>query len=416
MDFTPREIDAERAAALRARGLLGRPDASGACSPTDCAKRPRSRSPFAPIAARTAGRSATSTRSRGGSRPACAPGACSPATRSRSSCPNWLEAAATFYAIAYLGAVVVPIVHFYGPKEVVVHPRPHAREGVGHRRPVRRARLPREPRHDARPICPISNGSRWSATTVGPGNIAVRRRLLARRLARRVGAGRPERARAGRVHVGHDERSEGCRARAPHDRRRDPSARRHPARRGARGSRPARRSPPSITGAPVGHGIGMIAALLMPVHGRRPIHLIDVWDPGPRAAGDARRGLLGRPGLDVLPHEPARPSRLRSRAPRRAHAGDRPRRVRRCRPRSASARSGSASRRRAASAAPSIRRSRVARRCRRATSGCNTDGEPLPGVEMRLVDDDGHDVAAGRAGRDLEPRARLLRRLHRSRR
>src|SRR5258708_16438321 len=32
--------------------------------------------------------------------------------------PNWLEAAATFYAIAYLGAVVVPIVHFYGTKEV----------------------------------------------------------------------------------------------------------------------------------------------------------------------------------------------------------------------------------------------------------------------------------------------------------
>src|SRR5690242_9013193 len=32
--------------------------------------------------------------------------------------PNWLEAAATFYATAYLGAVVVPIVHFYGPKEV----------------------------------------------------------------------------------------------------------------------------------------------------------------------------------------------------------------------------------------------------------------------------------------------------------
>src|SRR6478735_8228830 len=32
--------------------------------------------------------------------------------------PNWLEAAATFYAVAYLGAIVVPIVHFYGPKEV----------------------------------------------------------------------------------------------------------------------------------------------------------------------------------------------------------------------------------------------------------------------------------------------------------
>src|SRR5690242_12782394 len=32
--------------------------------------------------------------------------------------PNWVEAAATFYAAAYLGAIVVPIVHFYGPKEV----------------------------------------------------------------------------------------------------------------------------------------------------------------------------------------------------------------------------------------------------------------------------------------------------------
>ena len=32
--------------------------------------------------------------------------------------PNWLEAAATFYAVTYLGAVIVPIVHFYGTKEV----------------------------------------------------------------------------------------------------------------------------------------------------------------------------------------------------------------------------------------------------------------------------------------------------------
>jgi acyl-CoA synthetase len=32
--------------------------------------------------------------------------------------PNWMEAAASFWAAALLGAVVVPIVHFYGPKEV----------------------------------------------------------------------------------------------------------------------------------------------------------------------------------------------------------------------------------------------------------------------------------------------------------
>lgn len=32
--------------------------------------------------------------------------------------PNWMEAAATFWASAFLGAAVVPIVHFYGRKEV----------------------------------------------------------------------------------------------------------------------------------------------------------------------------------------------------------------------------------------------------------------------------------------------------------
>jgi len=32
--------------------------------------------------------------------------------------PNWVEAAVTFYACAMLGVTLVPIVHFYGPKEV----------------------------------------------------------------------------------------------------------------------------------------------------------------------------------------------------------------------------------------------------------------------------------------------------------
>src|SRR6478752_3742400 len=32
--------------------------------------------------------------------------------------PNWREAAVTFWASSFLGAVIVPIVHFYGPKEL----------------------------------------------------------------------------------------------------------------------------------------------------------------------------------------------------------------------------------------------------------------------------------------------------------
>ena len=32
--------------------------------------------------------------------------------------PNWVEAAAVFWAASFLGAVVVPVVHFYGRKEL----------------------------------------------------------------------------------------------------------------------------------------------------------------------------------------------------------------------------------------------------------------------------------------------------------
>ena len=32
--------------------------------------------------------------------------------------PNWVEAAITFYACSMLGVTLVPIVHFYGPKEL----------------------------------------------------------------------------------------------------------------------------------------------------------------------------------------------------------------------------------------------------------------------------------------------------------
>jgi acyl-CoA synthetase len=37
--------------------------------------------------------------------------------------------------------------------------------------------------------------------------------------------------------------------------------------------------PPQITGAPVGHFIGMLNAFLVPMLRLRPVNLIDVWDP-----------------------------------------------------------------------------------------------------------------------------------------
>jgi acyl-CoA synthetase len=38
--------------------------------------------------------------------------------------------------------------------------------------------------------------------------------------------------------------------------------------------------PPQITGAPVGHFIGMLNAFLIPMLRSRPVTLVDVWDPG----------------------------------------------------------------------------------------------------------------------------------------
>ena len=38
--------------------------------------------------------------------------------------------------------------------------------------------------------------------------------------------------------------------------------------------------PPQITGAPVGHFIGMVNAFLVPLLRERPVNLLDVWDPG----------------------------------------------------------------------------------------------------------------------------------------
>src|SRR5439155_11480288 len=38
--------------------------------------------------------------------------------------------------------------------------------------------------------------------------------------------------------------------------------------------------PPQITGAPVGHFIGMVNAFLVPLLRDRPVNLVDVWDPG----------------------------------------------------------------------------------------------------------------------------------------
>ncbi len=143
--------------------------------------------------------------------------------------PNWMEAAATFWASAFLGAVIVPIVHFYGRRNSATSSPP----------PSRRCSSP--PRSSgacsSSPTCArTSRSSDWSAPT------GARARSTLRRSARRRADGaapladRPGAPGADRLHLGHHQQPEGRRAQPSDARLRDASA---------AGELPARPRPPA---------------------------------------------------------------------------------------------------------------------------------------------------------------------------
>ncbi len=221
--------------------------------------------------------------------------------------PNWVEAAATFYAIAYLGAVVVPIVHFYGPKEVGYILRKTqvkaliTADAFGHQNYLDNL--------DAMRAAPGLPDLEWCAVvgehrgheTFGFGDLATSTRLDRPALA-------DPRAPALIAYTS------GTTA--------DPKGVVHVHRTITAEIRQLGALQPNdgidmITGAPVGHGIGMLAALLLPVWRRRAIHLIDVWNPG-RVLAAMRElnvsagqgatifltGLLDHPDFDLAVHAP----------------------------------------------------------------------------------------------------------------
>lgn len=155
--------------------------------------------------------------------------------------------------------------------------------------------------------------------------------------------------------------------------------------------------PPNLVGLPVGHAMGMLGALLMPVQRGEPIHLTDVWNP------DVVLGLMTEHGLScgsgatyfltsLLDHPRLTPDHLTlmryvglggaavpvAIAERATDAGV------------------SIVRMYGSTEHPSITGSehQVDPLIKRTT----TDGRPLPGVEIRLVDAAGDDVPTGEPG------------------
>jgi acyl-CoA synthetase (AMP-forming)/AMP-acid ligase II len=184
--------------------------------------------------------------------------------------PNWVEAGITFWAAAYLGAVVVPVVHFYGPKEVEYILRMTSPAVVvtadrfGHNDYLANYGGLLSGRPEARWL--VVRGT--PGDDLPPGAVPFESFLSADPLARPLPADPDGPAIIGFTSgttrdpkgVIHSHRTIGCEARQLD----------HLFPKGG---------PPMIIGAPVGHFIGMLNAFLIPLLREQSVDLVDVWDP-----------------------------------------------------------------------------------------------------------------------------------------
>ena len=186
--------------------------------------------------------------------------------------PNWVEAAITFYACAMLGVTLVPIVHFYGPKEVgFILRQSHARalvivSNIGSRDYLAELGTIRDGLGDLGHLIVVGG----TATGESPGRDGIPFEQLRRaepiagpQAVDPDGAaliGYTSGTTADPKGVVHSHRTIGCEVRqlTAHQSERDRA---------------------NLTGAPVGHSIGMLAGLLCPLVSGRPLYLIDGWDP-----------------------------------------------------------------------------------------------------------------------------------------
>ncbi|MCV7152707.1 AMP-binding protein [Mycolicibacterium pyrenivorans] len=206
--------------------------------------------------------------------------------------PNWREAAVTFWASAFLGAVIVPIVHFYGRKElahIVATARPRVfitADEFGRMRfqPDLVADVPivglvGTPSFDDLLADEPLEGT-VAADPAGPALIAFT-----------SGTTRDPK---GVIHS-HQTLSFETRQLLEN----------YPPDRGRQ-----------LTATPVGHFIGMLGAFLIPVLEGAPIDLCDVWDPGKVLQLMEREGVSVGGGppyfvTSLLDHPDCRPEHVR---------------------------------------------------------------------------------------------------------
>jgi acyl-CoA synthetase len=183
--------------------------------------------------------------------------------------PNWVEAAITFYACSMLGVTLVPIVHFYGPKELGFILRQSGAKAliivsrIGQRDYLADLATVRDGLQNLEHVVVVGDVAddtpgyvrfddlRRADPVSGPAHVDPDGPAL---------IGYTSGTTADPKGVVHTHRTLGCEVRQLSDHQ-------------------SKRDLPSLVGAPVGHAIGMLGGLLCPLYSKRPIYMIDGWDP-----------------------------------------------------------------------------------------------------------------------------------------
>jgi len=299
--------------------------------------------------------------------------------------PNWMEAAVSFWAAALLGAVVTPIVHFYGAKEVdYILRRTSVRALVtatrfGHQDYLANLQELRAGAPALELVAVVGEGP------VPPWAVPFDDLLDGAPLDEPLPADPDAPAlvaytsgtTADPKGVVHSHRTIGFEIRQLAEMQQG--------------------NPPLLVGAPVGHAIGMLSGLLLPVWKGEPISLIDVWDPAAVLAGMLEDNLASGSGAtyfltSLLDHPDCTPAHLKLMS--RIGLGGSP--VPGAVTERMAALGISATRSYGSTEHPSTTGSRHEDP---AAKRHYTDGRPLLGVELRLVDEEEGSLVVSDAAR-----------------